>query len=69
MTFTPFHARRAAALQRSQEDIDREAATTCLMRRWAEPREIAYPILWLASDEASYITGAALMVDGGRLVI
>jgi 2-hydroxycyclohexanecarboxyl-CoA dehydrogenase len=68
-TFTPFHARRAAALQRSQEDIDREAATTCLMRRWAEPREIAYPILWLASDEASYITGAALMVDGGRLVI
>jgi NAD(P)-dependent dehydrogenase (short-subunit alcohol dehydrogenase family) len=39
------------------------------MRRWAEPREIAYPILWLASDEASYITGAALMADGGRLVV
>jgi NAD(P)-dependent dehydrogenase (short-subunit alcohol dehydrogenase family) len=39
------------------------------MRRWAEPREIAYPILWLASDEASYITAAALMVDGGRLVV
>jgi NAD(P)-dependent dehydrogenase (short-subunit alcohol dehydrogenase family) len=68
-TFTPFHSRRAAALGRSQADIDREAATTCLMRRWAEPREIAYPILWLASDEASYITGAALMADGGRLVV
>ena len=68
-TFTPFHARRAAALGRSQADIDREAETTCLMRRWAEPREIAYPILWLASDEASYITGAALMADGGRLVV
>jgi 2-hydroxycyclohexanecarboxyl-CoA dehydrogenase len=68
-TFTPFHARRAAALGRSQADIDREAATTCLMRRWAEPREIAYPILWLASDEASYVTGAALMADGGRLVV
>jgi NAD(P)-dependent dehydrogenase (short-subunit alcohol dehydrogenase family) len=68
-TFTPFHARRAAALGRSPEEVDREAATTCLMRRWAEPREIAYPILWLASDEASYITASALMVDGGRLVV
>ena len=68
-TFTPFHKKRAEALGRTQGDIDREAETTCLMRRWAEPREIAYPILWLASDEASYITAATLMVDGGRLVI
>jgi 2-hydroxycyclohexanecarboxyl-CoA dehydrogenase len=68
-TFTPFHKKRAEALKRTQAEIDREAETTCLMRRWASPREIAFPILWLASDEASYITGAALMVDGGRLVI
>jgi 2-hydroxycyclohexanecarboxyl-CoA dehydrogenase len=68
-TFTPFHKKRAEALGRTQAEIDREAETTCLMRRWASPREIAFPILWLASDEASYITGAALMVDGGRLVI
>jgi len=68
-TFTPFHKKRAEALGRTQGDIDREAETTCLMRRWARPREIAFPILWLASDEASYITGAALMADGGRLVI
>jgi 2-hydroxycyclohexanecarboxyl-CoA dehydrogenase len=27
--------------------------------------EIAYPILWLASAEASFITGATLMADGG----
>jgi 2-hydroxycyclohexanecarboxyl-CoA dehydrogenase len=68
-TFTPFHRKRAEALGRTQAEIDREAETTCLMRRWAEPREIAYPILWRASNEASYVTGAALMVDGGRLVI
>jgi meso-butanediol dehydrogenase/(S,S)-butanediol dehydrogenase/diacetyl reductase len=30
-----------------------------------EPLEIAYPILWLASDDASHVTGATLMVDGG----
>lgn len=68
-TFTPFHRRRFEALGRTQEEIDREAETTCLMRRWAAPREIAYPVLWLASDEASYVTGAAIMVDGGRLVV
>jgi 2-hydroxycyclohexanecarboxyl-CoA dehydrogenase len=68
-TFTTFHKRRAEALGRTQEEVEREAATTCLLRRWAEPREIAYPILWLASDEASYVTASALMADGGRLVI
>lgn len=36
-----------------------------LLRRWAQPLEVSYPILWLASDEASFITGNALMVDGG----
>lgn len=33
--------------------------------RWAEPVEIANCILWLASDEASFATGAMFTVDGG----
>ena len=33
--------------------------------RISEPEEIAYPILWLASDEASFVNGAVLSVDGG----
>ena len=37
------------------------------MGRWAEPVEIAYPILWLASDEASFVTGTSLMADGGTM--
>ncbi len=67
-TLTPFHVRRAKAAGRTREDLEREAAEGCLMGRWADPREIAYPILWLASGESSYMTGSVLMVDGGRFV-
>ncbi len=35
------------------------------MGRWGEPQEVAYASLFLCSDEASYITGAELSVDGG----
>jgi NAD(P)-dependent dehydrogenase (short-subunit alcohol dehydrogenase family) len=36
-----------------------------LIHRVGDPREVAYAILFFASDEASFITGAHLMVDGG----
>lgn len=34
-------------------------------KRWGEPEEIANAVAWLASPEASYVTGTALVVDGG----
>jgi 2-hydroxycyclohexanecarboxyl-CoA dehydrogenase len=68
LTLTPFHLRRAEAAGQTRQDLDRVATEECLLGRWADPREIAYPILWLASDEASYVTGSVLMVDGGCFV-
>lgn len=38
----------------------------CELRRYAKPEEIASAILFFASDDASYITGQALPVDGGN---
>ena len=38
----------------------------CELRRYGRPEEIATAILFLASDEASFITGQALAVDGGN---
>jgi NAD(P)-dependent dehydrogenase (short-subunit alcohol dehydrogenase family) len=35
------------------------------MRRYGQPEEVARTVLFLASDAASFITGAAIPVDGG----
>lgn len=41
-------------------------ASSIPMRRYAEPREIAQAMLFLSSDDASWITGAVHAVDGGN---
>jgi 2-hydroxycyclohexanecarboxyl-CoA dehydrogenase len=68
-TLTNFHIRRALATGRSVDQLKSERQSTSLLARWAAPEEIAWPILWLASDEASFITGATLMVDGGLSIM
>ena len=42
-----------------------EAASSNFMKRNADPREIACGALFLASDEASFVTGTPLVMDGG----
>jgi dihydroanticapsin dehydrogenase len=52
-------------MDRAAADADPGWGGAHILKRIAEPREIAYAILFLASDEASFITGEILMVDGG----
>ena len=55
-------------LAETGEDIEvakANAATTCPLGRMGQPEDIAWAVLFLASDEASFITGAELAVDGG----
>lgn len=68
-TLTDFHVGRAQAAGKSVEVLKTQRQNTSLMGRWASPEEIAWPILWLASDEASFITGTTLMVDGGLSIM
>jgi NAD(P)-dependent dehydrogenase (short-subunit alcohol dehydrogenase family) len=55
----------AMGLDRAAADVHPQWAGAQLIKRCADPREIAYAILFLASDEASFITGTPLMVDAG----
>jgi NAD(P)-dependent dehydrogenase (short-subunit alcohol dehydrogenase family) len=54
-----------------RRDPDRRAqiAATIAMNRCAEAEEIAQPILWLLSDEASFVSGAILDASGGGFML
>lgn len=66
-TWTPQVQRTVAEMSMTREEACREPnlGAEQMMKRIAEPREIAHAVLFLASDDASFITGANVMVDGG----
>jgi dihydroanticapsin dehydrogenase len=58
--------RRMAAQQgMTKEQASEWLGASNIIKRVGEPREVAYSILFLASDESTFCTGSALFVDGG----
>ena len=50
---------------RSFEEVKQSREAEQAFKRWAEPREIAETVFFLASDAASFMTGSDLLVDCG----
>src|SRR5712671_3965964 len=67
--FTPFHQRRIAAAGETVEQYNAKAAQGTMLKRPGRAEEVAAAILFLASDDASYVTGALLFVDGGMTAL
>ena len=49
-------------------EADKERAAEALMKRMGRPEEIASVVLFLASEDASFMTGAHIVVDGGQTI-
>jgi len=60
---------REKGMDRKAADADPAWGGASMLKRIADPEEIARAILFLASDDASYVTAAHLMVDGGYTAV
>lgn len=60
----------AAGSEKQRQELDSHAVNVMTpMKRWGQPDELADACLFLCSNKASFITGAALPVDGGYLAV
>lgn len=65
ITWTPAVAAVVAEMGVTNEEAERHYLGRFMIKRFGRPEEIAPAILFVASDEASFMTAAIVMVDGG----
>ncbi len=49
----------------SDEESRQRISARYPLGRWGQPEDVAYGVLYLASDESSFVTGSELVIDGG----
>lgn len=59
---------RTEGMEDVGEEYIRQAEAVIPMGRLGTPEDVAYAVLFLASDESNYITGHAIVVDGGQIL-
>ena len=66
------HGHKVSIIDASAENLSENAKNSfldrVLIKRPGSPEDVAQAVLFLASDEASYITGQVLAVDGGLTI-
>lgn len=63
---TEMHFGQASHPEKRRAELEGLVHEGCIMRRLGQPEEIANAVYFLAGEEASYITGTTLHVDGGQ---
>jgi 3-oxoacyl-[acyl-carrier protein] reductase len=53
----------------ASESLRRKVAESIPMKRWGTPEDVAGAAVWLASDEAAYVTGQTIRIDGGKVML
>ncbi|CAN5426395.1 glucose 1-dehydrogenase [soil metagenome] len=64
---TEMHFGNALDPEARKQELEATPITSCIMQRRAGPEEVASVIAFLVSEDASYMTGTTLHVDGGRV--
>lgn len=59
----------AGSNQTVEESAVKSVESKIPLRRWGYPKDVAQAVMFLTSDEASYITGTELRVDGGLSIM
>jgi len=62
-------ARHAASTGQSLDEVVDDLTRSLAIKRMGTPDEVAQAVLFLASSQASYITGTSLLVDGGYTLV